>query len=86
MQTEKAQQFQVNEYHFLVEGREVRLSSREYECYKGLLAGKTAKECAAELQVSIKTIEGYLANLRHKLGCSSRSELFSKALALDLIL
>lgn len=53
---------------------------RELECIKEFLNGKTAREIAQALHLSNRTIEHRLDNLKDKLDCNSRSELFCKLL------
>jgi DNA-binding CsgD family transcriptional regulator/predicted ester cyclase len=55
------------------------LSTRERECLELLLQGKTAKETAYELRLSYRTVESYFVNLKKKLKCTNKGELFSTA-------
>lgn len=55
------------------------LSARECECLKQLLLGKTAAEIGQSFYLSPRTIESYLENLKEKLSCHSKRELFSRA-------
>jgi len=55
----------------------LRLSSREYECLKGLAMGKTAKEISANLNISPRTVEAYISNLKNKTGYNSKSEMIA---------
>ena len=64
------------------------LSDRERECIKLLLHGKSTKETAALLNLSPRTIEHYLENIKNKFSCQYKHELFSVAeslIGLDLI-
>lgn len=56
------------------------LSPREKMCIKEMLAGKTAKMIARELQLSFRTIEFYIDNIKRKTGCRTRFELTQKFL------
>lgn len=56
------------------------LSKRETECLFYLLDGCTAKEIAAPLKLSHRTVERYIENMKNKLGCSTVSELIVKVL------
>lgn len=58
------------------------LTSREQQIAECLLAGKTAKESAQLLGLSIRTIESYVNTLKNKLGCQKRAELILKLLQL----
>lgn len=61
-----------------VEGASV-LSRRERECLELLLQGKTAKETAATLKLSHRTVESYFENMKKKLKCTNKGQLFSTA-------
>jgi two-component system nitrate/nitrite response regulator NarL len=50
------------------------LSMREREILKLLCDGLTAREIAAELVLSPRTVEGYVGNVLHKLGVRNRIE------------
>ncbi len=60
------------------------LSGRERAVLKGLAEGLSYKEVAAELGVSVKSVDTYRARLAKKLGCSSRAELVRCAVRLGL--
>ncbi|MBC3271244.1 MULTISPECIES: helix-turn-helix transcriptional regulator [Pseudomonas] len=53
----------------------LKLSSRESEVCIGLLAGQTAPELAAQLQLKVNTVESYLKRAAIKLGISGRHSL-----------
>jgi DNA-binding CsgD family transcriptional regulator len=53
------------------------LSEREISCLKGILAGKTAKIIARELNLSYRTIEYYIANLKKKTNSHTLYELLT---------
>lgn len=57
----------------------LKLSKRELECLHYLLMGKSAKETAASLKISHRTIESYIESMKNKLGCFSKSQLFTLA-------
>lgn len=52
------------------------LSSRERQCLKSLLLGKSAKETATDLNLSHRTIEFYFENIKNKLMCRNKHEIF----------
>lgn len=52
-----------------------RLTSRQREIVQLLAEGKTSKEVAALLTVSVKTVETHRANIMKRLGCHSVSDL-----------
>lgn len=56
-----------------------KLSKRERQCLKLLLEGKSAKETASILGPTRRTIESYFENIKAKLSCWSKQELFSAA-------
>lgn len=56
-----------------------KLSPREKQCLKLLAENKTAKETAAALRLQPRTVEFYLENIKNKLGCHSKIELFQIA-------
>lgn len=57
-----------------------KLSKRESECLFYLLRGSTAKETAKILEISSKTVEYYIENLKNKFTACTRAELISKAI------
>ena len=61
------------------------LSVRERSVLKGLADGLSYKELAAELGVSVKSVDTYRARLVKKLGCSGRAELVRCAIRLGLV-
>lgn len=56
------------------------LTPREREVVKLLAEGKSNKEVAAVLEISVKTVEAHRANLLHKLNLSSLSDLVHYAI------
>ncbi|MBL4647663.1 MAG: PAS domain-containing protein [Gammaproteobacteria bacterium] len=57
-----------------------KLSTRELECLFLQLRGKTAKQIAQILQLSKRTIEYYIDNIKSKLGCQNKAELLVTAM------
>ena len=57
----------------------LKLSHREKECLLALRSGYTYQEVGDLLQISARTVEHYLNNIRNKLGLETRSELISIA-------
>lgn len=55
------------------------LTPRERECLHSLLEGKTAKETAVDLELSPRTVESYFDNIKKKLNCPSKRDLFTAA-------
>lgn len=59
---------------------------REAECMARFLKGKTLTRVAEDLQLSPRTVEFYLKNMKAKLGCRSKYELLEKVHASDFML
>ena len=57
------------------------LTAREEEVLRGIAWGRSNKEIATELGISIKTVESYKASATEKLQLRSRSEILRYALA-----
>lgn len=57
-----------------------KLSTREADCLYYLTRGMTAREISAELQLSRRTVESYIDNLKAKLNCRKKSELVRMAI------
>lgn len=53
----------------------IYLSSREYQCVQLLKQGYTAKKIGKLLNLSHRTVEHYLENVKNKIGVSSKNEL-----------
>lgn len=64
---------------------ELYFTTREGECMLGLLSGKTIVRVAAELELSPRTVEFYLKNMKSKLGCRTKSELIRLILKSDFM-
>ncbi len=62
-----------------------RLMPKEIKITKLVCQGKTSKEIAAEINLSIRTIEKYLEFIYHKTGTSNRIELYNFALKHQII-
>lgn len=54
------------------------LSSRELDCVRLLMQGKTAKEIGKQLFISPRTVDTHLIHLKEKLKCRTKSQLMSK--------
>lgn len=55
----------------------VQLTEQQAICLKLLAQGKTSKEIARDLNISYRTVEGYIAKMTEILGCSSSKELIA---------
>lgn len=60
-----------------------KLSKRESECIFYILRGMTTKQMADVMNLSPRTVEGYLLNIRNKLDCKNRYEIISTVLGND---
>lgn len=58
----------------------ISLSTRELECLQLTVKGYTAKRIARELNISHRTVEEYLYNIRIKAGAGSKAELIEMTL------
>jgi DNA-binding CsgD family transcriptional regulator len=56
------------------------LSPREMECLFYLLRGKSNKQIAVVLDLSPRTVESYIDQVKAKMRCNTRSELIEKAI------
>lgn len=65
--------------------RAAELTSREHEVIRLLADGRTARESAAELGVSVKTIEAHKLNLMRKFDVHDRASLIAFALEAGFI-
>jgi DNA-binding NarL/FixJ family response regulator len=61
------------------------LSRREWQVFLCSIMGYTAGAMASLLNISTKTAESYLAEVKSKLECSSRVELFAKAIEFGVV-
>ena len=63
----------------------VPLSGREHSILRGLAAGRSMAEMAADLVLSANTIKTQVSSLYHKLNAHSREEAIAEALRLHLL-
>lgn len=64
---------------------ELRLSPRQLACLKRVAAGKTTLEIAAELGISNRTVEQYIADACTRLGVRTRIEAVVKTVRMGMI-
>ncbi len=62
-----------------------RLSDREYEVMKGIALGKSVKELAEELTLSVKTVSTYRTRVLEKMHMKNNAELIRYALEHQLV-
>jgi DNA-binding NarL/FixJ family response regulator len=65
--------------------REQNLTKRELDVLRQLAAGKRATEIAAELEISPKTVAGYVQSILGKLGVRSRAQAVARAYERGLV-
>ncbi len=65
--------------------RQHNFSPRESECLFFILRGKTMKEIGRYLNISAKTVDYHLQQLKSKFDCHTRSQLIEKALVNGLL-
>lgn len=63
----------------------IYFTNRESEVMVQLLQGKTISAVAGTLQLSPRTVEFYVKNMKSKLGCRTKSELIGKVFVSDFI-
>lgn len=51
------------------------LSTRQHQCATYILQGKTSKEIAHQLNLSVRTIESYIEDIKHKFNCKNKTDL-----------
>lgn len=56
----------------------IKLTQREISCIISLMQNKTAAETAALMNISRRTVESYLDNIKIKLNCNTKSDLVQK--------
>jgi len=59
---------------------DIHFTSREHDCLRLIVKGKTAKEIGIILGVSFRTIECYLENIKNKMKVKTKSQLIEKAI------
>mgnify|MGYP003574912004 FL=1 len=64
-----------NSYSIFHRGETILFSERQIHCLSLTATGKTAKEIAKKLNISIKTVEDHLKAIKFKLKCNKKSEL-----------
>ncbi len=59
-----------------ISGNIVHLTKRESECFKFFTKNRTSKEIARLLDISPKTVEIYISNIKQKLGIHYKNQIF----------
>jgi len=60
--------------------QDAKLTDRQIEVLKYILAGMTAKQTAIELNISYRTVEDHIERVKASLDCESKSEVIFKAI------
>ncbi len=55
-----------------IKGKFVHVTQREREVIQLLTKGYSAKQTAGLLEISVRTVEAYLSNIRRKVGCRTK--------------
>lgn len=71
---------QTHYYSIGKENNKFLLTNRESECLFYLIRGKSAKSIAKILNISFRTVEVYLENLKIKFNCKTKSDLIEQAI------
>jgi DNA-binding CsgD family transcriptional regulator len=72
--------YKVADYH-----EHFKLSKRESECLFLMIRGKNSKEIGLFLNISSRTVEGHIENIKLKFNCNTKSELVAEAIEKGLI-
>lgn len=64
---------------------DTKLSDRQAQCLFYVLRGKTSKSIAKILQLSPRTVESYLDDIKIKMGCLRKDELIEKSIDLGFL-
>lgn len=57
----------IDRYYLLSESDDLYLTKKQAECVTYFIEGATAKECAKLLNISHRTVEGYLSDIKNKI-------------------
>lgn len=67
----------IDKYSFLAELYRYQFTQREIECLPLLIKGCTSKQIAEFLEISHRTVEDYVNNIKHKMNVETKNELIS---------
>ena len=79
------QQIRLNKMPLKVDGEVIYLTKKEIECLGGFIRGKSAKEIARNQDISDRTVEQHLLNIKQKLGCWTKGEVIDKLFSNDFV-
>lgn len=77
-QNQFLQEIETKKYIIQATHRKISITRQELNIIQHITKGYTMKETARILNISPRTAESYLNNVRHKLGCSRRSDIIKK--------
>ncbi len=63
----------------------IALSPKQADCLAYVAMGMTAKQIAEVMNLSTRTVQHYIENIKVKLNCWTKSALIKKALTIDII-
>ncbi len=72
-------------YYVRKDCKEFGLSSRQTECLYYVIRGFTANDIAIRLNLSKRTIESYVDDIKNKMSCQNKQELIDKAICRGFI-
>lgn len=72
-------------YHFNIGKDNEYFNKTEYDVFKCILTGSTAKEIGKKLTLSHRTIEDYIEKIKHKLQCTSKHHIIECAMRLGIV-
>lgn len=75
----------INEITLTLDSKKITLTERETECIKYMLSGMSAKQTAKAMNISPRTVEAYIVNVKNKFSCQKITYLFYKLSKLGLI-
>lgn len=75
---EQPQFINSNDFYYISRKFEYTLSPRQYEVAYLLIKGQRAKQIARALEISHRTVEDYIANLKNKLNAKNIMDLTAK--------
>ena len=64
---------------------DLKLSKRQSQCMFYLLRGKTASMIAILLNLSTRTVESYIEEIKYKMGCNSKTQIIEKSIMLGFV-
>ena len=64
----------------ILNNTQVELSKRELDCLAAIFKGLSAKKIADNLQLSKRTVESYIENLKIKMNCNNKADMIKSIL------